>query len=102
VSNNGTQLASQQLGKLCSELGIKQVFASVEHPQMNGQTESTKKVLLRGLKRILEKEKGTWSEEIPKILWSYHHPAIDNQRDTFQFGIWVRCHNTSGDTREFP
>jgi len=32
VSYNGTQFASQQLGKLCSEVGIKQVFASVEHP----------------------------------------------------------------------
>jgi len=32
VSDNGTQFASQQLGKLCTEIGIKQVFASVEHP----------------------------------------------------------------------
>jgi len=32
VSDNGTQFASQQLGKLCTKLGIKQVFASVEHP----------------------------------------------------------------------
>jgi len=40
VSNNGTQFASQQLGKLCTKLGIKKVFASVEHPQTNGQVES--------------------------------------------------------------
>jgi len=39
VSDNGTQFASQQLGKLCSELGIKQTFAYVEHPQINGQVE---------------------------------------------------------------
>jgi len=32
VSDNDTQFASQQLGKLCTEVGIKQVFASVEHP----------------------------------------------------------------------
>jgi len=32
VSDNGTHFASQQLGKLCTELGVKQVFASVEHP----------------------------------------------------------------------
>jgi len=32
VSDNGTQFASQQLGKLCTELGVKQVFASVENP----------------------------------------------------------------------
>jgi len=36
VSDNGTQFVSQHLGKLCSELGIKQVFASIEHPQTNG------------------------------------------------------------------
>jgi len=36
VSDNGTQFASQQLGKLGLELGIKQVFASIEHPQTNG------------------------------------------------------------------
>ena len=32
VSDNDTQFASQQLGKLSSEVRIKQVFASVEHP----------------------------------------------------------------------
>ena len=33
VSDNGTQFASQQLGKLCAEVGIKQVFASVGYPR---------------------------------------------------------------------
>jgi len=70
VSNNGTQFASQQLCKLCTELGIKQVFAFVEHPQTNGQVESVNRVLFKGLKRRLEKVKGTWSEEVPQILWA--------------------------------
>ena len=72
VFDNGTQFASQQLGKLCTELGIKQVFASVEHPQTNGQVESANRVLLQGLKRRLDKAKGTWAEEVPRIVWSYH------------------------------
>ena len=38
VSDNGTQFASQQLGKLCTELGMKQVFASVEHPRRTGKS----------------------------------------------------------------
>ena len=59
VSNNATQFASQQLGKLCTELDIKQVFASVEHPQTNGQVKSANSVLFRGLKRRLEKAKGS-------------------------------------------
>jgi len=40
VSDNDTQFASQQLGKLCTKIRTKQVFASVEHPQTNGQVES--------------------------------------------------------------
>jgi len=72
VSDNDTQFASQQLGKLCTKLGVKQVFTSVEHPQKNGKVESANRVLLRGLKRRLEKAKGTWAEEVPKIVWAYH------------------------------
>jgi len=36
VFENETQFSSQQLCKLCSKLSIKQIFASVEHPQTNG------------------------------------------------------------------
>ena len=72
TSDNGTQFASQELGKLCTEVEIKQVFASVEHTQTNGQVKSTNRVLLRGLKRRLEKAKGAWAEEVPRIVWAYH------------------------------
>jgi len=34
--------------------------------------ESANRVLLRGLKRRLEKTKGAWAEEVPRILWAYH------------------------------
>ena len=72
VLDNGTQFASQQPGKLCLELSIKQIFTLVEHPQTNGQVESANSVLLRGLKRRLEKTKGAWVEEVPRILWAYN------------------------------
>ncbi|XP_068461636.1 uncharacterized protein [Phaseolus vulgaris] len=48
VSDNGTQFASHLLKKLCEDVGTQQVFASVEHPQTNGQVESANRVLLRG------------------------------------------------------
>ncbi|XP_068476206.1 uncharacterized protein [Phaseolus vulgaris] len=79
---NGTQFASQQLGKLCAEVGIKQVFASVEHPQTNGQVESANRVLLRGLKRRLEKAKGAWAEEVPRIVWAYHTTPQSSTMET--------------------
>jgi len=72
ISDNGTQFASLQMSKLSAEVGIKQVFASVEHPQTNGQVESANRILLRGLKRRLEKAKGAWAEEVPRIVWAYH------------------------------
>ena len=82
VSDNGTQFARQQLGKLCSEVGIKQVFASVEHPQTNGQVESANRVLLKGLKRRLEKAKGIWAKEVPRIVWAYHTTPQSTTKET--------------------
>ncbi len=43
------------------------MFASVEHPQTNGKVEFANIILLRGLKRRLEKAKGTWAEEVLRI-----------------------------------
>ena len=82
VLDNETQFASQQVGKLCSELGIKQIFAYVEHPQTDGQVELANKVLLRGLNRRLEKAKGTWAEEVPWSLWAYHTTPQSTTRET--------------------
>jgi len=42
---------------LCQKIGIKQVFTFVEHPLAIGQAESAYRVLLRGLRRRLEKDK---------------------------------------------
>ena len=82
VLDNGTQFASHLLKKLCEEVGIQQVFASVEHPQTNGQVESANRVLLRGLKRRLEKAKGSWAEEVPRIVWAYHTSEHSGTHET--------------------
>jgi len=70
------------LGKLCAEVSIKQVFTSVEHPQTNGQVESANKILLRGLKRRLEKAKETWAEEVPRIVWAYRITPQSSTKET--------------------
>jgi len=70
------------LKKLCEEVGIQQVFASVEHPQTNGQVESANRVLLRGLKRRLEKAKRSWAEEVPRIVWAYHTTEESGTHET--------------------
>ncbi|XP_057444495.1 uncharacterized protein LOC130736721 [Lotus japonicus] len=43
--------------EICADLGIEMRFASVEHPQTNGQAESANKVILKGLKKKLYEAK---------------------------------------------
>jgi len=54
----------------------------VEHPQTNGKVESANRVLLRGLKRSLDKAKGTWVEEVPRIVWAYHTTPQSTTKET--------------------
>jgi len=78
------------LKKLCGDVGIQQVFASVEHPQTNGQVESANRVLLRGLKRRLEKAKGSWAEKVPRIVWAYHATEQSGTHET-PFSLVYGC-----------
>jgi len=38
--------------------------------------------LLRGLKRRLEKAKGTWADEVPRIVWAYHTTPQSTTKET--------------------
>ena len=37
---------------------------------------------MRGLKRRLEKAKGAWAEEIPRIVWAYHTTPQSSTMET--------------------
>lgn len=43
----------------------------VEHLQTNNQAETTNWVLVMGLKRRLEEDKGNCVDELPHMLWAY-------------------------------
>ncbi|KAL0433171.1 UNVERIFIED_CONTAM: hypothetical protein Slati_2651400 [Sesamum latifolium] len=55
----------------CAGLHIKQRFTSVSHLQANGQVEVTNRILVQGIKKRLDRARGTWVEEQTSILWSY-------------------------------
>jgi len=64
--------------KWCQELGIRQHFTIVAHPQANGQIELANRTLLHGLKARVDKVDGSWVDELPSILiilWSYRTTA---------------------------
>ena len=70
VTDNGTNFDSKKFRKFCDDSGIKLKFASVAHPQTNGQVERINGLIGDGLKKCLTGAAGAWVEELPSVLWS--------------------------------
>ncbi|XP_068504532.1 uncharacterized protein [Phaseolus vulgaris] len=54
------------------------------------KVESANRVFLRGLKRRLEKAKGSWAEEVPRIIWAYHTTEQSGTHET-PFSLVYGC-----------
>ena len=63
ISDNGLQFNSKAFRKYCSDLGIKNRYSTSAYTQGNGQAEAVNKVIVNGLKKILDDAKGRWVEE---------------------------------------
>ena len=82
VSDNGKQFNNNALRDFCSELGIKNHYSSLAHPQANGQVEVTNRILLKIIKTWLEGAKGIWLDELPSVLWAYRITTRTPTRET--------------------
>ena len=71
ISDNGLQFDSKTFRKYCFDLGIKNRYSTPAYPQRNGQAEAINKVIMNGLKKILDDAKRKWVEELPHVLWTY-------------------------------
>ena len=71
ISDNGLQFDSKMFRKYCGELGIINRYSTPADPQGNGQAEAINKVIVSGLKKMLDDAKGKWVEELPHVLWTY-------------------------------
>jgi hypothetical protein len=74
ITNNSTNFTSKEFKGYCESMGIKLKFASIAHPNMNGQVEKANGLICNGInKRLmapLEKAKHAWVDELPSMLWS--------------------------------
>ena len=74
ITDNGTNFTAKEFQDYCDELGINVTYASVSHPQTNGQVERSNGLITAGLKRRLmtplKRAAGAWVEELPSVLWS--------------------------------
>ena len=51
ITDNGTQFTRLEFKDWCEKLGIKICYASVAHPQNNGQVERANGMVLQGIKK---------------------------------------------------
>ena len=71
VSDSGKQFDNPKFRDFCAELGIRNYYLSLAHPQSNGQEEVTIRTLKAAMKTKLEGLKGKWVEYLPEVLWAY-------------------------------
>ena len=73
ITDNGSNFTVDEVQTWCSKMGIKLDYASVYHPQTNGQVERANGLIMSGIKPRLVwslKESDThWVEELNSILW---------------------------------
>ena len=94
VSDHGSQPTSKSFMKFCSELGIKQIFASYNNPKGNAETER----MIRTIKEeviwvhefeSLEEAKGRIKEFIEFYNREYPHSAIGYKSPSMCFREWM-------------
>ena len=72
ISDNGLQFDSKSFRRYCCELGITNRYSTPAYPQGNRQAEAVNKVIVSGLKKMLDDAKGRWVvEELPHVLCTY-------------------------------
>jgi transposase InsO family protein len=75
-TDNGTQFTAREFKYFCVDSDIKINYASVSHPQSNGEVECSNGMILQGLKpRIFHRLKPyaiKWVKELPSVLWALH------------------------------
>ncbi|GKE78124.1 reverse transcriptase domain-containing protein, partial [Tanacetum coccineum] len=73
---------SSEIIHSCEKLNTTQRFASVKHPQTNGQLERANRSLREGIKARLGEENKNWVEEVPHVLWKHHTTIKTSNKHT--------------------
>ena len=71
MSDIGKQFDNPKFNDFYAELGIKNYYSSLAHPQSNGQVEVTIRTLKAALKTKLEDLKGIWVEYLLEVFWAH-------------------------------
>ena len=73
--DNGLQFDNKAFRRYCFKLGVRNRYSTLAYPQVNRHAKAINKVIVNGLKKMLDKAKGRWVEELPYVLWTYQTTA---------------------------
>ena len=70
VIDNAIAFRAKELVEMCDSIGIKLVHSTSYYPQGNGLAESSNKILIRIIKKLLEDNKKNWNSKLKYALWA--------------------------------
>jgi hypothetical protein len=92
ITDNGSQFTSGAFPGYCEDLGIQICYASIAHPESNGQVEHAKVEILKGLKTHtydgLKKHDKKWIDELPCALLGNRTSPNRAMRETYFFVVY--------------
>ncbi|KAM1875540.1 hypothetical protein FF1_042985 [Malus domestica] len=71
VTDRGPSFISKEVEEFASKYKIKMVQASPYYPQSNGQAESSNKILVNIIKKMVIESPENWHEKLGNTLWAY-------------------------------
>ena len=100
ITDLGSPFTAIEFRSWAQDCGINIDYASVAHPQANGQVERANGLLLAGLKpRLFDELKdygGKWIYELPKVVWGLRTQQSRAIGYSPFFGLWLISHLASG------
>ena len=69
ITDNVAAFGAKELVEMCDSMGIKIVHSTSYNPQGNGLAESSNKILIRIIKKLLEDNKKNWDAKLKYALW---------------------------------
>lgn len=71
MSDRGGHFVNHIIWLLTMEFKIFHSLSSPYYPRVNGQVETTNKIIVSVIYKSCEVEKDDWEEHLPSVLWAY-------------------------------
>ena len=71
TTDQGTMFTSKEFGDFAASMGIKLLNSSPYYAQANGQAEASNQIMIKLIKKKIEKQPRKWHSMLNEALWAY-------------------------------